>query len=140
MSADVAYDVRTGRLTKNVEVKDLNGSFLLTGSFASNRSFKKGDEWKEEASYFNYKLWAKNQKQVDFYTKYLKKGAQITIDGTINQEHWEKDGQKQSAYVFVANRIVPAFASNGTSNEHSSGSSGVPSFDSNEGFPEDIEF
>ena len=139
MSADVAYDVRTGRLTKDVEVKDLNGSFLLTGSFASNRSFKKGDEWKEEASYFNYKLFVKSQKQIDYYTKYLKKGAQITIDGVINQEHWEKDGQKQSAYVFYANRIIPAFVSKSNGDE-SSGSSGVPSFNADEGFPENIPY
>jgi len=138
MSADVAYDVRTGRLTKDVEVKDLNGSFLLSGSFASNRSFKKGDEWHEEASYFNYKLFVKSQKQIDYYTKYLKKGAQITIDGVINQEHWEKDGQKQSAYVFYANRIIPAFISK--SGGENSGSSGVPSYDPSEGFPEDPVF
>ena len=139
MSADIAYDVRTGRLTKDVEVKNINDSYLLTGSFVSNRSYKKGDQWIEEPSFFNYKLWCKNQKQVDFFTKYLKKGTQITIDGVINQERWEKDGQKQSAYVFYANRIIPAFG-NGNSNESGNSNGGVPNFDANEGFPEDIAF
>ena len=139
MSADVNYDVKTGRLTKDVEVKSINSSFLITGSLAVNRSFKKGDEWVEEASFFNFKMWLKSQKQVDFYTQYLKKGAQVTIDGEMIQERWEKDGQKQSAYVILANRIIPFFASSGSGGSSSNGSS-VPSFSSEDGFPEDIDF
>ena len=142
MSADVNYDVKTGRLTKDVEVKPINSSFLITGSLAVNRSFKKGDEWVEEASFFNFKMWLKSQKQVDFYTQHLKKGAQVTIDGEMIQERWEKDGQKQSAYVLLANRIIPFFATGSGSNSgsNSSGGSSVPSFNSNEGFPEDCPF
>ena len=141
MSADVNYDVKTGRLTKDVEVKSFNNSFLITGSIAVNRSFKKGEEWVEEASFFSFKLWCKSQKQVDFFTQYLKKGAQVTIDGEMVQERWEKDGQKQSTYVIYANRVIPFFASNGGSSSagNSSGSS-VPSFNANEGFPEDIPY
>ena len=143
MSADVNYDVKTGRLTKDVEVKSINSSFLITGSLAVNRSFKKGDEWVEEASFFNFKMWLKSQKQVDFYTQYLKKGAQVTIDGEMIQERWEKDGQKQSTYVLMANRIIPFFASNGSggsSGSSSSNGSSVPSFNADEGFPEDIPY
>lgn len=139
MSADVNYDVKTGRLTKDVEVKSINSSFLITGSFATNRSFKKGEEWVEEASFFNFKMWLKSQKQVDYYTKYLKKGAQITIDGEMIQERWEKDGQKQSAYVIMANRIIPFYTSNGAGSGSSNGSS-VPSFNAEEGFPSDIPY
>ena len=139
MSADVNYDVKTGRLTKDVEVKAINSSFLVTGSLAVNRSFKKGEQWVEEASFFNFKLWLKSQKQVDFYTQYLKKGSQVTIDGEMVQERWEKDGQKQSAYVLYANRIIPFFAP-GNSNSSGSSSSGVPSFNSDEGYPETIPY
>ena len=140
MSADVNYDVKTGRLTKDVEVKTINTSFLVTGSIAVNRSFKKGEQWVEEASYFNFKLWCKSQKQVDFYTQYLKKGAQITIDGEMIQERWEKDGQKQSTYVLMANRIIPFFGSGNSNSTGNSSGSSVPSFDANEGFPEDIPY
>ena len=140
MSADVNYDVKTGRLTKDVEVKPINSSFLITGSLAVNRSFKKGDEWVEEASFFNFKMWLKSQKQVDFYTQHLKKGAQVTIDGEMIQERWEKDGQKQSTYVLMANRIIPFFASSSGSGSGNSNGSSVPSFSSEDGFPEDINF
>ena len=131
---DVNYDVKTGRLTKDIEVKQIGEAFLISGTIAVNRSFKKNGEWVEEASFFNFKQWFKSQKQVDFYTKRLKKGTPITIDGEFIQEKWEKDGQKQSAYVLMANRIIPPFDNSGSGSDSSSGDS-FP-----EDFPGDIKF
>lgn len=139
MSADINHNVYTGRLVKDVEAKAINSSYLVTGSFACNRSFKKGEEWIEEASYFNFKVWVKNEKQRDFYTNHLKKGTQITIDGMMVQERWEKDGQKQSAYVLYADKIIPAWGVKESGSSSSNGSS-VPSFNSAEGFDEDIPY
>jgi len=136
---DVSYDVKTGRLTKDVEVKPIGNGFLMTGSIAVNRSYKKGEEWVEEASFFNFKQWFKTQKQVDFFAKQLKKGSQVTIDGDIIQERWEKDGKKQSAYVLMVNRIIPAFGNESGTSESSSGSS-VPPATQEDGFPEDVSF
>ena len=142
MSADINNANFTGRLVKDVEAKSINSSFLISGCFATNRSFKKGEEWVEEASFFNFKQWVKSEKQKDYITSHLKKGTQITIDGEFVQEKWEKDGQKQSAYVLYANRIIPAFGSSngGESKSESKGGSSVPSFDAKEGFPEDFNF
>ena len=142
MSADINSCNLTGRMTKDVEIKAINSSFLVSGSFAANRNIKKGDKWEEEASYFNFKLWVKSDKQKDFYSNYLKKGTQIAIHGELVQERWEKDGQKQSAVVLYAERIVPSFAGSGNSENTSSDktSSGVPSFSNSEGFPEDVPF
>lgn len=141
MSADVNYDVKTGRLVKDVEAKSFDKSFLISGCIAVNRSYKKGDQYIEEASFFNFKTWVKSDKQKDFYLKHLKKGTQVTIDGEMVQERWEKDGQKQSMYVLYANRIIPAWGvSDSGSSSNSSGNSDVPSYSDNEGFPEDILF
>ena len=136
MSADINHSFYTGRMVKDVEAKSINSSYLITGCFASNRSYKKGEEWIEEASFFNFKTWVKNEKQKDFFINHLKKGTQISIDGAMIQKRWEKDGQKQSAYVLYAEKIIPAW---GSSNGEQK-SSGVPSFSNNEGFPEDINF
>ena len=132
---DVSYDVKTGRLTKDAEFKSIGNSFLMSGAIAVNRSFKKGEEWVEEASFFNFKMWLKSQKQVDYYSKQLKKGAQVTIDGDIIQEKWEKDGKKQSAYVLMVNRIIPAFGGGESSSDNS-----VPPAVDDDGFPTDIKF
>ena len=137
MSADINHSAFTGRMVKDVEVKAINNSFLITGCFASNRSYKKGDEWVEDASFFNFKIWVKSDKQKDYYANHLKKGTQVTADGMFVQEKWEKDGQKQSAYVLYADKIIPAW---GAKESGSSSGSSVPSFNSNEGFPEDCPF
>ena len=142
MSADINHSFYTGRMVKDVEAKSINSSYLITGCFASNRSYKKGDQWVEEASFFNFKVWVKNEKQKDFYVNHLKKGTQISIDGSWNQEHWEKDGQKQSAYVLYADKIIPAWGSSdsGSKSSNSGNGSSVPSFNADEGFPEDPVF
>ena len=74
-----------------------------------------------------------------FYVNHLKKGTQISIEGMMVQERWEKDGQKQSAYILYADKIIPAWGSKDSGSNSSNGSS-VPSFNSNEGFPEDCPF
>lgn len=141
MSADINHSFYTGRMVKDVEAKSINNSYLITGSFASNRSYKKGDEWIEEASFFSFKVWVKNEKQKDFYVNHLKKGTQISIEGMTVQEHWEKDGQKQSAYILYADKIIPAWGSKESgSNDSNKGSSSVPSYDPSSDFPEDIPY
>ena len=136
MSADINNVTFTGRLVKDVEIKAINNSFLMTGSFAVNRSFKKGEDWVEEASFFNFKQWVKSEKQKDFLAQRLKKGTQISIDGQFVQERWEKDGQKQSTYFLYVNNIIPCFPSSNGNSESSTSS--VPSNSS--GFPDDVVF
>ena len=136
MSADINNVTFTGRLVKDVEIKAINHSFLMTGSFAVNRSFKKGEDWVEEASFFNFKQWVKSEKQKDFLAQRLKKGTQISIDGQFVQERWEKDGQKQSTYFLYVNNIIPCFPSSNGNSESSTSS--VPSNSS--GFPDDVVF
>jgi len=139
MSADINHSMYTGRMVKDVDAKAVNNSYLISGCFASNRSVKKGDQWNEEASFFYFKIWVKGEKQKDFYVNHLKKGTQISIDGSMVQEHWEKDGQKQSTYYLYADKIVPAWGTKDSGSNNSNGSS-VPSFNSSEGFPEDIPY
>lgn len=140
MSADINHNVYTGRMVKDVEAKSINSSYLVSGCFASNRSYKKGEDWIEEASFFNFKVWVKNEKQKDFYINHLKKGTQISIDGMMVQERWEKDGQKQSTYVLYADKIVPAWGNSDSGSKSNNGGSSVPSFNADEGFPEDPVF
>ena len=92
-----------GRLTKDASVE-----FIQTGtpkceiSIAVNRSVKKGNDWVDEVSFFNVTIWGKTAQNLE---KYLKKGTQICVEGYLKQDRWEKDGQKQSRVVIVADNI-----------------------------------
>lgn len=139
MSSDIAYDIRTGRLVKDVEIKSIGQAFLITGDIATNRSVKKGESWEDEVSFFTFKMWLKSQKQVDYYTNVLKKGVKVTLDGEIIQEHWkDKEGKNASRYIFNVNRIIPMGVNQGK-NENADTTSNVPNNSGSE-FPDDLPF
>ncbi len=102
MAGDVNAVVLVGRLTRDSELKyTASGSALCNFSIAVNRRVKKGDQWLDEASFFDLTLW---DKQAEGLNKYLVKGTQVAIQGELRQDRWEKDGQKFSkVQVFVSN-------------------------------------
>jgi single-strand DNA-binding protein len=83
-----------GRMTRDGELKYTNaGTAVLNGSVAVNKRIKKGEEWTEEANYFDFTLWGK---QAEGLSRFLVKGKQIGINGELQQKRWEQDGQKRS--------------------------------------------
>ena len=116
---DINHVVIVGRLTRDAETRyTTGGTCTAKVSIATNRSVKKNDAWQDEASFFDVTLWGK---MAEGLSKYLTKGQQIAVDGELRQERWEKDGQKNSKVVIVANSVqllggkregVPASAPN----------------------------
>ena len=93
----------TGRLTKDAKVEFIQtGTAKCEVSIAVNRSIKKGTEWVDEVSFFNVTIWGKTAQNLE---PYLKKGTQILVEGYLKQDRWEKDGQKQSRVVIVADNV-----------------------------------
>jgi single-strand DNA-binding protein len=89
---DINNVVLIGRLTRDAEVKKTAaGKSVARLALAVNRRVKRGDEWKDEANYFDLVLWGN-----EGIHKYLVKGKQIGISGELCQNRWEKDGQKHS--------------------------------------------
>jgi len=83
-----------GRLTRDAELRyTAIGSALCNFSIAVNRRVKKGEQWLDEASFFDITLWGKQGENLN---KYLLKGGQVAINGSLKQDRWEKDGQKFS--------------------------------------------
>lgn len=92
-----------GRLTRDAELAYTPGGMAIaTFSVAINRKVKKGDEWQDEANYFDVKLFGK---QGESLKQYLTKGKQIAVSGYLHQERWEREGQKQSKVVINANDV-----------------------------------
>ena len=91
------------RLTRDAELKYLqNGTAVSNFSVAVNEAVKKGDNWVDEASFFDFVLWGKTAENLN---QYLKKGTQIAVEARPKQERWEKDGQKHSKVVFKVEQI-----------------------------------
>ena len=92
-----------GRLTRDPEIKyTQSGMAICSFSLAVNASVKRGDSWEDEASFFDCVVFGK---QAETVSKYMVKGKQILVDGSLKQERWEKDGQKRSKVSVIANNI-----------------------------------
>lgn len=94
-----------GNLTKDCEVRTLpSGQSLVEFSIASNRFWKKGDDWEKETSFFDVKSW--NQKGRPHIDQ-LKKGVEVRIIGRIKQERWQnKDNHSRSKIVIYSDTIL----------------------------------
>jgi len=83
-----------GRLTRDAEqTYTKSGAALAKFSLAVNERRKQGDEWVDYAHFIDCTLWGKRAESL---AKYLTKGSQIGVVGSLDQQRWEKDGVKRS--------------------------------------------
>ncbi len=102
-SMDINHVIEIGHLTRDAEVTYTPvGMAVGKISIAVNRRVKKGQEWVDEANYFDVSIFGK---QAESLKQFLTKGKQIAVDGFLKQDRWEKDGQKHSAVKIIANDI-----------------------------------
>lgn len=100
---DVNIVVLVGRLTRDAELKYTNsGQPICRFSLAVNRSRKQGDQWVEEASFFDVDYWGKGGEAVN---QYLVKGKQVAVEGELRQDRWEQEGQSRSKVVIAASNV-----------------------------------
>jgi single-strand DNA-binding protein len=104
---DINTTIMVGRLTQDVEVKTTStGTTLGLISLAVNRSRKQGDEWIEEVSYFDWKIF--NLKEG--LQNLLVKGRALTLSGYAKQDRWQNDqGQNRNKVGFVAEKVKVHF-------------------------------
>jgi single-strand DNA-binding protein len=101
--ADLNHVALIGRLTRDAELKyTAGGQAVCKFSVAVNRRRKNGDQWEDEANYFDIVLWGR---QGESLNQYLIKGKQIGVDGELRQDRWQQDGQNRSKVEIVANNI-----------------------------------
>lgn len=93
-----------GNLTTDCKL-EYGKSGTAYGGFciAVNRSVKKGDNWEEVTSFFEVKAVGK---LFESQHPYLKKGANVTVDGSLIQENWEtKEGEKRHKVVIQSETL-----------------------------------
>ena len=101
--ADLNHVVLIGRLTRDAELKyTASGQAVCKFSIAVNRRRKNGDQWEDEANFFDIVLWGR---QGESLNQYLVKGKMVGVEGELRQDRWEQDGQKRSKVEIVANYL-----------------------------------
>jgi len=101
---DINHVTLIARLTRDAELKYTGtGTAVSTFSIAVNRRRKNGDQWEDEANFFEVALFGK---QAESLEKYLLKGKQVAIDGELKQDRWQTpDGQNRSKVIVIANTV-----------------------------------
>lgn len=103
MAGDINHVVLVGRLTRDAELKYTpSGSAVASMSVAINKRRKNGEQWVDEAHFFDVVLWGKSAEGL---APYLTKGKQIGVDGELRQNRWQQDGQNRSKVEIVANSL-----------------------------------
>ena len=106
---DINRVVLVGRLVRDLgnDQRDFaytpNGQARANISIAVNRSRKQGEQWVDEANFFDVTIWGKTAENLK---PYLTKGKQIAVEGYLRQDRWEKDGQKFSKVGIVADSVM----------------------------------
>src|SRR6266496_4113058 len=90
----------TGRLTRDPECKDINGSKVAKFGFATN--YFQGKERDEGTTFLDVEVWGGLATVVE---KYYKKGSPVVVSGELRQDNWEKDGEKRSKHFCRANYV-----------------------------------
>jgi single-strand DNA-binding protein len=101
--SDLAVAVIIGRLTRDAELKYTNsGQAICHFAVATSSKRKKGDQWVEEASFWDVDLWGKTGEGLN---QYLVKGKLVAVEGTMRQDRWEQDGQTRSKVLISASSV-----------------------------------
>lgn len=100
---DINAIVIVGRLTRDMDLAYTTSGFPIGNmTIAVNRSIKKGDQWEEKTCFFDLTFLGKRAESL---SKYLLKGTKIAIEGELDQDRWEKDGQKHNRVKILVNKI-----------------------------------
>ena len=90
--------ILTGRITKDLELKQAGQTTVTNFSLAVDNPFKKDD-----ASFFDIVAFGKT---AELLNNYCGKGSKILIEGNLKQDRFtDKEGNNRSVVRVIANRI-----------------------------------
>ena len=93
----------SGRLVADPELKYLpSGTAVTNLRLASNRAYTSNGERREEALFVDVEVYGKPAEAV---TQHKAKGAFLIVDGRLRQNTWERDGQRHSRLLVVADQV-----------------------------------
>ena len=136
--ADLNKVILIGRTTHEIDERSFGyttgGTARLNISIAVNRREKRNGEWADRVSYFDVTIWGKTAENIK---SYLHKGKQVAVEGYLDQQRWEKDGQKYSKVCIIADNVQLLGGKNEGAPQQAQGYNDAGS---GEDFPEDVPF
>ena len=93
-----------GRLGAEPELKFTPSNVAVCNlRVATSEKYKdKNGAWQEKTEWHRVSVFGK---QAENCGKYLRKGSQVAVEGSIETRSWEKDGEKRFATEIKAHRV-----------------------------------
>lgn len=99
-----------GRLTREAELRYSNSGFpILKFSIACNDRKKVGDEWKDEAGFFDCVILGKLGEAI---SPRMKKGAAAICSGQLKQNRWQDDSGQNKSRIEIMVEEISVYDSN----------------------------
>lgn len=117
---DINRVVLVGRLVRDAEQKYTPGGLAICEfSVAVNNRKKQGEEWVEEANFFDVTVFGRQGEAIQ---RYLVKGKQVGVDGRLKQDRWQdkETGKTRSKVGIIADNVMLLGGSGGSGGEGSS--------------------
>lgn len=113
-----------GNLTRDIEVRySKSGTPVCNGGIAVNEKVKKGDNWEDEVSFFDFTAFGKRGETM---AQHLGKGDPVFVTGRLRQDSWDdkETRKKMSKVILLVNEF--RFVGGGNKNGSTSVSSERP--------------
>lgn len=95
--------ILVGNLTRTPELRNAGGTPVADLGLAVNDKRKnQSGEWVETCDFIDVTAWGKTAETI---CKYLDKGSPILIEGRLQLDTWEKEGQKRSKLKVICERM-----------------------------------
>ncbi len=104
MFGDLNRVTLMGNVTKDPDLRYTpSGAPVMSFGLATNRRYKKGEEWVDEPSFHNIVVWTSAEQ----LAQRVKKGTRIYIEGRLQTRSWEdKEGKRQYKTEVVSDRVI----------------------------------
>lgn len=92
-----------GRLTADPDLRQTqSGISCVRFTVACNRKIPDKNTGERKADFINCVAW---RSTAEFIHRYFKKGSSISVEGTMQNSNYEKDGVKHFSYIVVAENV-----------------------------------
>lgn len=133
---DINATTINGRLTKDAAFKQIKDDFgEVSFTICSNTLTKKDGQWAAKPNFIFVKY---KGTKLEKFAASLTKGKQVSLIGELNQDSWEKNGQKNSITYINATKVQ--FMNNGTKSDNNVNDGDFSNDVSQEEFPENLPF
>lgn len=84
-----------GRVTKEVEVKSTSSGLSYARFNVASKSSMKDEKGEYKTNFFTCVAW---REKADRLAKFIKKGDQLVVKGSLNSRDYEKNGEKNTIW------------------------------------------